>query len=336
MLEYTTPEKINEKLSRKQVEKIVYSSGKEIEFYDKVYLKDGAILLGKIIKKNETFVEYNPAGAIPYDRIEISGIIKISYDDGREENFIKSDITDLIYFTDGKIVKASGIIINQINVEFLDENKSKQFYGRNMIDKVIYKDGKTVYMTDTNQGESTKDISAVTKSVYNASKTFLEFESGWNGYSGTGMRLDYLLIGNFSINASTGLGLWGYRVSGNLRYYVEYPFGLAFSLGSAYNTGGPYEDKMEVQDPSDGDVRNEKVKFDLKPVTCINASILYSFQVNESDRFYIETGYSYALQKENYTYESETGFELSETSIDVMNFLYPGGFIISAGYAIAF
>jgi len=334
-IEYTTPENNSEKLARSLAEKIIYSSGKEIDFYDRIYIKDGSVLKGRIIKKSDDFVEYNPSGSIPFDKIEISKILKISYDDGRVESFSKSPEADQVFFKDGKISNANGIIINDKDVQFFDEKNKKQLYGRNMIEKVVYKDGNTVYMDKSNPGND-KNSPSGTMSANKSAGSFVEFELGWNGYSGLGMRFDYLLIGNLSLNGAAGLGLWGYRIGGALRYYIDYPYGLAFSLGVAHNLGMQSEEvKMNTQD-SMGKIYSENVKFKLKPVTCINGSLLYSFQVNGNDKIYLETGYSYALQKEKYTYTAPNGRTLTKESKDVMNIIAPGGFMISAGYAIAF
>jgi hypothetical protein len=334
-IEYTSSSGVNEKVSRGQVEKIIYTSGKEIEFYDKIFMKDGSVLKGRVIKKKDGYIEFNPAGEIPYDKIEISGIIKILYEGGATDLFTKTADADLIYFKDGKIIKGSRIVLNDKDVEYYDENNNRHFYGRKMIEKIIYKDGKTVYLDRTASGTAGKDTPGESKTGDSQVNSFIELELGWNGYAGAGLRFDYLLGRDFTLNGAAGVGLWGYRLSGALRYYLEYPYGLAFSLGAAVNTGGPLEVEMETQD-SGGGIYTEKVEFDCKPVVCINGSILFSFQVNGNDRIYIETGYSYALQKKKYTYKTDSGRELTDESKDVMDFISPGGFMISAGYAVAF
>lgn len=337
IVEYKTPENTKEKISRDHVEKIVYDSGKEIEFYDKIFLADGSVIKGKVIKSGEEYLEYNPSGTVPYDKIEVSGIIKIVYDSGKVHNYKKSADTDIIYFKDGTTIKAMGIVINNLkNIEFYNENNIKQFYGLNLIEKIVYRDGRTEYPENMKSDDKKQAVSADKKTSGKSPDSFFEFECGWNGYAGLGARFDYLLFNNVSLNGAAGLGLiWGYRVSGSLRYYLEYPYGLAFSAGVAYNTGGEYKIKMETQDPSSGSTFNEKVTFDLKPVTCINASLLYSVQVNGNNKIYIETGYSYALQKENYTYTTESGRELSDESKNKMKKLAPGGFMYTVGYAFA-
>ncbi len=332
-IEFTDSDKVSKKLSRDVVEKIIYSSGKEIEFYDKIYMKDGSVLKGRIIKKSDEYIEYNPAGDIPYDKIDVSGILKITYKEGKTENFTKSSDIYQIYFKDGKMVKGTGVVINKKDIEFNDENNNKQFYGRGMIEKIVY-NGKTVNMDEKiNPGDKEN---ASDESI----NSFIEIELGWNGYAGLGLRYDYLLYGNLSLNGAAGYGLWGYRASAALRYYLDYPYGLAFSVGAAYNTGGLGKMKVETQSSGGGNIYEENVKIDYKSVTCINGSILYSFQVNESDRIYVESGYSYALKKKKYNYTTENGRELTPDGEKYMKSIQdstaPGGFIISVGYAFGF
>lgn len=338
-IEYIASNEGVDKISRSLVDKIVYGGGKEIEFYDRIFINDGTVYKGKIIRKNEGYIEYNPSGPIPYDRIENSAILKIVYDDGRIESFTKSADSDIIYFKNGEVVKGGSVEITAEYVEFYDEKNRKQTYGRSMIEKIVFKDGKTVYMENIIPQKEQKDRKGTAVKKPKKDKTYryyLEAESGWNGYTGIiGARFDYLFFNNFSINAAAGLGMWGSRYSGAFRYYLEYPYGLAFSLGVSHNLGGTFEYDDQTQD-SGGNIYNEKVKYKCKPVTCINGSVLYSFHVNGRNRIYIETGYSYALQKNKYTYTTASGRELSRDSKQTMDVMAPGGFMISAGYAFAF
>lgn len=333
-IEYKTPKKTSVKISRQEVEKIRYTDGREFEFYDKIYLTDNSVTKGRVIKAGDDFLEYNPVGSIPYDRVEISKIDKVVYDSGKIQNYRKAVETDLIYFKDGRIVKARDIVIsNGKNIEFYDERNIKLYYGLNMIEKIVYKDGRTEYTDKTLQGNTlNSDKGEQGKPV----EGFFEFEWGWNGYVGLGARLDYPIFDHVSINGGVGLGLWGYRLSGAIRFYPEYPYGWAFSAGFAYNTGEKYKEKLTTQDPMDDDTFNEKVKYTLKPVTCLNASIIYSIQVNGNNRIYFEGGYSYAFKKPEYTYTTESGRKLTDDSKDYFNLRAPGGIILTVGYAFAF
>lgn len=335
-VEYSTQEKPKEKIAREQLEKIVYANGKEIEFYDRFFLADGSIVKGKVIKISDVYLEYNPAGIIPFEKMELSGITKIIYDDGKVQNFKKAADADadMIYFRDGTIARAKGIALTANNIEFYNEFNIKQLNRLTLIDKIVYRDGRTEY-PESKSNDVKQTPSAQKGSGDKLTDMFFEFECGWNGYAGLGARFDALLFDNASFNGAAGFGLWGYRVSGSLRYYLEYPYGLAFSAGVAYNTGSEYEDKIDTQDPGGGATYNEKAKFKFKPVTCINATLVYSFQINGKDKIYIETGYSYAIQKEKYTYTTESGREITSESKKAMDLLAPGGLMITVGYAFA-
>jgi hypothetical protein len=262
----------------------------------------------------------------------MSNVAKIIYDSGKVQSYQKAADTDLIYFKDGRTVKAWNILISdKKNIEYLDEKNNKQFYGLNMIEKIVYKDGRTEYPEKIQHTDKSSSKTGSGKPV----ETFLELEWGWNGYAGLGPRVDFFIFNNVSFNGAAGLGLWGLRLSGAFRYYIEYPYGLAFSAGVAYNNGGESKMDLDTEDPDNGNIYSEKVKLKLKPVTCINASILYSIKVNGNDKIYIETGYSYALQKDKYSYTTESGRPLSDKSEDIIDLYAPGGFMIAAGYAFA-
>jgi len=318
-------------IARSEVEKIVYTGGREVDFTDKIFLKDKTVISGKVTGKNGEYIEYNPAGAPPYDRIPASSVSKIIYSNGTVEDFMIKNNMDKIYLKDGRVFEGKNISVYDRYIEFYNKSGVKETYGKNIIDKIIYSSGEVRTFTPQ-EASNTRQKETAQEESYNSPIAFAEFEIGWNGYAGGGARLDYFITDSFSVNGALGLCLWGYRASAAARYYPDGPYGLAFSIGVAYNTGGPYEYDYETEDPS-GNTDSEKVTFDMKPVVTINASILYSWKVNDKDRIYIETGYGYAIQDEKYTYESESGRELSEESEDIMDVMAPGGFILSIGYA---
>ena len=204
-------------------------------------------------------------------------------------------------------------------------------YGRDMVLKIVYKNGtvETPEKFKNSAGQTAAGVSLYTGNM------FWEFELGWNGYTGLGARVDYRLIDNFGINAGAGVGLWGYRFSGALRYYLEYPFGLAFSIGAAYNTGlKSYTYSYETENKSGNKIK-EDVNFTCKPVTTINATLLYFWRVNGNNRLYIEAGYAYAMQKTKYTYTTASGNSLTTDSKNTEDIIAPGGIILTIGYAFA-
>ena len=165
--------------------------------------------------------------------------------------------------------------------------------------------------------------------------SFMEIETGWNGYVGTGVRFDIRLIGPLSVNTGFGIGLWGLRLSGALRLYFSYPYGLALSSGVSFNTGSIKTDvEMETSAP-DGTTRDEDVSLKFKHVTVVNVSALYSWKIGYRKKIYIEAGYGFALKKNRYTYTTESGNRLSDDSKDMMDSWHPGGAIVVIGFALA-
>ncbi len=161
---------------------------------------------------------------------------------------------------------------------------------------------------------------------------FIELELGWNGYVGTGSRIDISLNDHFSINAGAGMGYWGYRLGAGFRAYNRFPYGIAFAMGLSYN-GGTVEREMKLRTiGAAGIVDKDPVLIELKPVTAMNVSFLYSLPAGRN-KIYLEMGYSFALSSQEYTYIVESGNELHPQSKETLDSLRPGGFLFSIGYA---
>jgi len=333
-IKYKTTDGLSAEITKDQVEKIIYSSGRQIEFTDRIFLKDNSMISGKITGLNGEYTEYNPSGPILIDRIATSDIIKIIYSDGRVEDLSLKNSTHVIYLTDGRFLRGKNIIIQDKFIEFDNEAGVRETYGSAIIDKIVYSNGE-VKKFNTTDGPAADKADTGQEKTTAPSGMFMEFELGWNGYTGLGARFDYMIFNDLSLNGGLGVGFWGYRISGSLRYYLNYPYGTAFSIGAAYNFGGEMESDYDTTD-SAGDVDTEKVTFKLKPVLCINATILYSFMVNGKDKIYFETGYSYAMRKKKYSYQTDNDATLTEESEDIMDIMAPGGIILTAGYAFMF
>ena len=250
--------------------------------------------------------------------------------------FTCSAYADEIHLLDGKTVKGKILRVTSTDVEY-SETDGKPFLStpRNLIFKIVYDDGTSVVILKDSD-PVTADTRSAGKST-SSSKTpdnlFFEFEGGWNGYCGIGGRLDYRIVNGLAVNAGLGIGCWGWRPSAGLRYYVNYPYGLAFGLGAAYNTGlKDYKYKMETEN-SAGVTDKETVTFDLKPVPVINATCLYSFEISNGYKVYFEAGWCFSLKQDCYTYTTASGNKLTKKSKDTMDIIKPGGIILSAGMA---
>jgi len=334
-IKYKTADGQSAEIAKERVEKIIYSGGKQVEFTDRIFLKDNSVISGKVTGTGGDYTEYNPAGPLLLDKVFTADIIKIIYSNGRVEDFTLKNGIHSIYLNDGRTLKGKDITIKDKYIEFNNETGLKETYGTAVIDKIVYSNGEVRSFKAAAEPEKKAEKKETGKPAVPPSGMFMEFEWGWNGYTGLGARFDYMIFDDFSINGGLGVGFWGYRVSGALRYYLNYPYGTAFSLGAAYNFGGELESDYDTTDNA-GNVSTEKVTFDLKPVLCINATILYSFMVNGKDKIYIEAGYSYAVQDKKYSYKTSSNATLTEESEDIMDIMAPGGIILSAGYAFMF
>jgi len=334
-IRYKTAEGQTAETSKDLVEKIIYSSGKQVEFTDRIFLKDNSVISGKVTGTSGDYTEYNPAGPLLTDRVLTADIIKIVYSSGRVEDLTLKNGIHTIYLTDGRTLKGKDITIKDKYIEFNNESGIKETYGTSVLDKIVYSNGEIRTFKSAAEPEKTAAKRDAEKPSAPPSGMFLEFEWGWNGYTGLGARFDYMILDDFSLNGGLGVGFWGYRISGALRYYLDYPYGTAFSLGAAYNSGGELKSDYDTTDSS-GNVTTEKVTFDLKPVLCINATVLYSFMVNGKDKIYIEAGYSYAIQDKKYSYKTDNNAKLTEESEDIMDIMAPGGIILTVGYAFMF
>lgn len=268
---------------------------------DEIRLKDGTVITGKIIQVTAGNIEYDPEGPRPFDLIPRDQVVEIIYDDGQS-----------VKFNNDKIEKPG-------RGETFIEKPAQEESAEESTDK-----GKTVIRLKPRRDMPTQK----------EFRNFLEFELGWNGYVGNGVRFERLLLEDFAFNVGAGYCLWGYRFSGGLRYYLHYPFGLAFGLGASYSTGlSEYKVDMETEDASGNENPDkEEVIFDLKPVGVVNITILYSWKVFSTHRIYVESGYGIRLTDDYYTINKG---KLTKDSKDIMDTMAPGGSIITFGYAIS-
>ncbi len=211
------------------------------------------------------------------------------------------------------------------------------------VSEIIYLDGSAFVikaLKPEEAGDTNVDRDAsVSKEALKKPEGAIEFELGFNGYVGAGFRINRTIWDGLTANGGVGYGVWGTRFSAGLRYCFNPDLsGIALGLGAAYNTGKRGYSRETDIITADGLKLKNNVIYDYKPVTVVNLTFLYSWRMNESTRFYIETGYSYAFQRDDYTMKSYTysGFTLTKEEKDYMNVEQPGGLIFSLGIAIMF
>jgi hypothetical protein len=159
-------------------------------------------------------------------------------------------------------------------------------------------------------------------------------ESGWNSYTGIlGGRLEYRALSDFALNAGFGVGIWGFRPSLGMRYYLSYPYGLALGAGAAYNTGAEKYDQKVMTEDAAGTQSKQTVTFVLKPTTVINLTALYAWKTSNGDRLYLELGWGFPLDSDPYRYTIKTGNTLTKGERKSIRIGKPGGLIVALGYS---
>lgn len=162
-------------------------------------------------------------------------------------------------------------------------------------------------------------------------RVYLGFASGIDNYTGLiGPSLEVNIINGLTVYGGAGLGSWGYKASGGVKYYLKYPFKWAFNLGFSHATGiKDYTFEIETESPQ-GSVGITEVTMDWHPSNTLNISGLYHIRLGKKNRFNVELGYALPLTENFYTIKK--GYELSDTGEANMQLLQPGGLIIGVGF----
>lgn len=271
---------------------------------DQIHLKDGSVINGKIIQVTPKTIEFDPEGSRPFDVLVRDQVIMIKYDDGTIVNLN----------TPAQAGIKDGSRKDTENTEETGREEDKR--------------------TDTVRNKRE------TQQEGNGFIWFVGPESGWNNYSGLGVRFEFPIGSIFSLNAGSGLGMWGWRSGGGIRYYPwGCPFGSAIGLGATYNGGlGKQKEDAELTDEY-GNTETREVEIDYKPVSVINITYIYSWNIYNDNKIYIEAGYGIRLSKTEDNYEIKDPNDpnarivLSKEAKNDMDILQPGGFIFAVGIA---
>jgi hypothetical protein len=112
-------------------------------FGAEIYLKDGSVIKGKIIRITGSQVEYTVEKGRTVDSINIDRVSKIINDEGRTASFR----LDTLYRKDGSTVKGTVTGVTDDDVLYNPEGSSEQKAApRTEIDRIEYGDGKVVYI----------------------------------------------------------------------------------------------------------------------------------------------------------------------------------------------
>ena len=159
--------------------------------------------------------------------------------------------------------------------------------------------------------------------------TFVTLGTGLNSnYGIIGIGADIKVLDNVQVGLSGGLGSWGFKTAGEVRYFYSgcMQQGSALTAGVAYATGLPeMETEMELSNE-----QTKTVKLQLNAQTNLQLSWYRAFRIQENHRFFIQAGYSFPIT--GVSYRVISGETLSDTSKASMKMIAPGGVILSAGF----
>lgn len=160
-------------------------------------------------------------------------------------------------------------------------------------------------------------------------KFYLGPSLGINNPAGfVGVAFDVPVTSQFSLGTGVGLSTWGIKTYGEGRFYFrECNRGWAFGTGVTYNTG--IENIPIDLTTTTG---NQNVTVTLDPAANVFLNAYHFFNLGSRHRFYLQLGYSYALDYMPYTVQG--GEILNSDSKAAMDFISPGG--ISFGFGFSF
>jgi hypothetical protein len=163
--------------------------------------------------------------------------------------------------------------------------------------------------------------------------TFITLGTGLNSnYGLAGIGVDFKLIDKVQGSVSGGLGSWGFKSAGELRYFYSgcMQKGSAFAAGIAYASGLPeMETELELSNEE-----SKNVTLELGAQTNLQLSWYKSYAIKEHHRFFFQVGYSFPITGINYKVTS--GETLSDLSKTTMRMMAPGGVLLATGFGLGF
>ena len=158
---------------------------------------------------------------------------------------------------------------------------------------------------------------------------FITLGTGINSnYGMAGVGVDIKMLDKLQVGLSGGIGSWGFKTAGELRYFYSgcMQQGSALTAGVAYATGLP---EMEIE----MELSNEETKtvmLELNAQTNLQLAWYRAFKVQQNHRFFIQAGYSFPIS--GISYRVISGETLSDTSKMVVRMIAPGGIIVAVGF----
>jgi hypothetical protein len=184
-----------------------------------------------------------------------------------------------------------------------------------------------VSMTSAQVSSESNEVNSVCET------TFITLGTGLNSnYGLAGLGVDFKLIDKVQGSVSGGLGLWGFKGAGELRYFYSgcMQKGSAFAAGIAYASGLPeMETELELSNEE-----SKNVTLELGAQTNLQLSWYKSYAIKEHHRFFFQVGYSFPITGINYKVTS--GETLSDLSKTTMKMMAPGGVLVATGFGFGF
>lgn len=163
--------------------------------------------------------------------------------------------------------------------------------------------------------------------------TFITLGTGINSnYGLAGVGVDFKLLDKMQGAVSGGLGSWGFKTAGELRYFYTgcMQKGAALAVGVAYASGLPeMETELELTNEE-----TKNVTLELGSQTNLQVSWYKTYAIKEHHRFFLQVGYSFPVTGVNYKVTS--GESLSDVSKTTMRMLAPGGVLVATGFGFGF
>lgn len=163
-------------------------------------------------------------------------------------------------------------------------------------------------------------------------KQYVGIGTGVESISGIlGVSFEHILLDeNKTIMATAGIGLWGYKLSGTIRYYRKKMRGLAIDGGMSFATGIKNIEYELLTDMPGG---YQLIRINQLTATTINFGVSYYWMLKNTNRISVRFGYGIQTKEKRYEIINRK-VVLSEEAEYFLYILQPGGF--SAGLLFDF
>lgn len=162
---------------------------------------------------------------------------------------------------------------------------------------------------------------------------YLGLSTGIDNYTGIlGLGFQFPFQDNFSLRTGAGLGAWGFKLSGGVKYEDLMQSGWGFGLGYSHCTGLSDFD-FTISDANGNATR--VINMDLNPAGSLNFTINRNFYFRGDKLLYLETGYAVPTGGRN-LYTINDGQTLTADEDLILQILRPGGIVLAVGLMIGF